>query len=104
MKNLFKVLLAMFMAFAMTACGSSSGSSNAADTEKGEGVMTYAEYDAAKVDDEVTIEAYVQAKQSWWNNSATIYTQDADGAYFIYGMACSEEEYDKLAQGTKIKV
>ena len=31
---------------------------------KGEGVMTYAEYLEAEVDDLVTIEAYVQAKQA----------------------------------------
>ncbi|MBO6048007.1 MAG: hypothetical protein J6P61_09745 [Erysipelotrichaceae bacterium] len=103
MKKLVKVLLAMFMAFALAACGS-SGSSNKADTEKGEGVMTYAEYDAAKVEDEVVIEAYVQAKQSWWENKATIYTQDADGAYFVYNMECSEEDYKKLETGTKVKV
>ena len=71
---------------------------------KSEGVMTYAEYAAAALDSEVVIEAYVQAKQGWWDNKATIYTQDADGAYFIYNMPCSEEEYAKLTTGTKIKV
>ena len=49
-------------------------------------------------------ESYVQAKQSWWEDKATIYTQDKDGAYFIYNMPCSEEEYEKLVPGTKIKV
>lgn len=66
--------------------------------------MTYAEYTAADLDSQVTIEAYVQAKQSWWENQATVYTQDADGAYFLYNMACSEEDYAKLEKGTKIKV
>ena len=66
--------------------------------------MTYAEYDAAAIDAQVVIEAYVQAKQSWWDNTATVYLQDGDGAYFVYGMACSEEDYAKLAIGTKIKV
>ena len=37
-------------------------------------------------------------------DKATIYTQDKDGAYFIYNMPCSEEEYEKLVPGTKIKV
>jgi hypothetical protein len=46
----------------------------------------------------------VQAKQSWWEDQATVYTQDEDGAYFLYNMACSEEDYDKLTVGTKIKV
>lgn len=71
---------------------------------KSEGVMTYAEYAAAEMDAEVVIEAYVQAKQSWWDNKATVYTQDPDGAYFLYEMACSEEDYAKLTVGTKIKV
>lgn len=76
----------------------------AAAEEKSEGVMTYAEYAAADVDTEVVIEAYVQAKQSWWDDKATVYTQDQDGAYFLYDMACSEEDYEKLVPGTKIKV
>lgn len=72
--------------------------------EKSEGVMTYAEYMDAAIDDEVVIETYVQAKQSWWEDKATLYTQDRDGAYFIYDAACSEEDYEKLVPGTKIKV
>ncbi len=71
---------------------------------KSEGVMTYAEYDAAALDSEVVIETYVQAKQSWWEDKATLYTQDKDGAYFVYNAVCSEADYDKLTPGTKIKV
>lgn len=90
---------------------SDAASSEAASTEasseadvKSEGVMTYEEYVAAALDTEVVVETYVQAKQSWWENKATIYTQDQDGAYFIYEMACSQEDYEKLTVGTKIKV
>ena len=75
-----------------------------ADDVKSEGVMTYEEYVAADIDSEVVIETYVQAKQEWWEDQATVYTQDQDGAYFLYNMACSEEDYDKLTVGTKIKV
>ncbi len=71
---------------------------------KGEGVMSYTDYAAAPLDSEVVVETYVQAKQSWWEDKATFYTQDQDGAYFIYEMACSQEDYDKLVPGTKIKV
>ena len=71
---------------------------------KSEGVMTYAEYDAAELDTGVTVETYVQGKQSWWDNKATLYTQDGDGGYFIFEMPMSEEEYKKLTDGTKIKV
>ncbi len=82
----------------------------AEDTEAAEesgdeaGVLSYEEYMAAELDTEVTIQAYVQAKQSWWENQATVYAQDPDGGYFIYNMACSEEDYDRLTPGTKIQV
>ncbi len=67
-------------------------------------VMTHADYVAAAIDTKVVVETYVQAKQSWWENKATLYTQAQDGAYFIYELPCTEEEYAKLVPGTKIKV
>ncbi len=67
-------------------------------------VMTHAEYVAAELDTQVVVETYVQAKQSWWEDKATVYTQAEDGAYFLYEMACSEEDYEKLTPGTKIRV
>jgi hypothetical protein len=78
-------------------------------TEEAAGdVMTHDDYVAAELDSEVTVETYVQAKQGWWENegvgNATFYTQAEDGAYFIYNMPCSEEEYEQLTPGTKIKV
>ena len=109
MKKLTALLLAGAMVFACVGCGSNGGNadggSNGGDTDaKSEGVMTYDEYVAAALESEVVIETYVQAKQSWWDNQATVYTQDKDGAYFLYNMACSEEDYAKLTTGTKIKV
>ena len=94
MKKLLCVLLVMLLAVSATAFAE----------EKSEGVMTYAEYLAAEIDDEVVIETYVQDHQSWWDGKVTVYTQDQDGAYFIYEMACSEEDAAKLVPGTKIKV
>ena len=67
-------------------------------------VLSYEEYMAAELDSEVTIQAYVQAKQSWWEDKATVYLQDQDGGYFAYEMACSEEDYEKLTEGTLIQV
>ena len=73
-----------------------------------EGVMSYADYVAAAVDTEVCVETYVQAKQAWWEDNgvgqATFYTQNQDGAFFVYNLPCSQEDYDKLVPGTKIKV
>lgn len=119
MKKLLSLLMALTLVSACVGCGASEGSASSADTSasseadtnaaeaedtKSEGVMTYAEYAAAALDSEVVIEAYVQAKQSWWEDQATVYAQDKDGAYFLYNMACSEEDYAKLTTGTKIKV
>ena len=67
-------------------------------------VMSHEEYVAAALDTEVKVETYVQAKQSWWDNKATIYAQSPDGAYFIYNMGISQEDYEKLVPGTKIIV
>lgn len=97
MKKLTTLLLAGVLALSCVACGG-----------KEEKAMTYAEYDAAELDSEVVIEAYVQAKQGWWEKEGqgvvTVYTQDEDGAYFIYEMPCTKEENEKLTVGTKIKV
>ena len=67
-------------------------------------LMTYEEFVAAPVEYEVLVETYVQGKQSWWDNKATIYTQNEDGAFFLYEMPISEEDYNKLTVGTKISV
>lgn len=96
MKKFASLLLASVLLVSLTACGSSD--------KKSEGVMTYEEYAAAELDTEVTIETYVQATQSWWQDSITVYSQDKEGGYFMYGMACSEEDAAKLVPGTKIKV
>ncbi|MBO4848531.1 MAG: hypothetical protein J5586_05210 [Clostridia bacterium] len=100
MKKILAIVLVAVMALAVFA-----GCKKAPKGDpKSEGVMTYAEYVAAELETKVVIETYVQAKQSWWDNKATVYTQDHDGAYFLYNMTCSEEDYAKLVPGTKIKV
>ena len=67
-------------------------------------VMSYADFVAADIDAPVCVETYVQAKQSWWDNKGTFYTQNEEGAYFLYEMGCTQEEYDQLVPGTKIRV
>jgi len=114
MKKILVLAACTMLAFACVGCGKKDDKENkennvnqenqVADDVKSEGVMTYAEYMAAAMDSEVVIETYVQAKQSWWEDKATVYTQDKDGAYFLYNMACSEADYEKLVPGTKIKV
>lgn len=97
MKKLLALLLALCMVLTFAAC-------QAEDIHaKSEGVMTHAEYLAAEVGSEVTVECFVQATQSWWEDTITIYAQDKDGGYFLYNMACSEEMSKKLVPGTKIR-
>ena len=102
MKKFLALTLALVCVFAFAACD--FGGEETFVDQKSEGVMTYDEYVDAKIDDEVVVEGYVQATQSWWDNKITVYLQDTDGAYFIYEMACTEAEAAKLVPGTKIKV
>ena len=117
MKKIIALLLATMMLLSFAACTSTN---NEEETTKADEttvadetteaaadeveVMTYAEYEAAELDAKVVIEAYVQATQSWWEDKITVYTQDKDGAYFLYELACSEEDAAKLTPGTKIRV
>lgn len=97
MKKLLAALLALMlvctMAFSLVACGDDDNNA-----------LTYAEYMAAAKDSVVTVECYVQAHQSWWNDKVTVYAQDDNGGYFLYEMQCSETDAAKLVPGTKIIV
>ncbi len=104
MKKVLAMLLVLALAVSMIACTQKGGNDSAAEVTG----MTKAEYDAAAVDTEVEVVTYVQAKQGWWENEgvgmATFYTQAKDGAYFLYNMPCSKEDYDKMTEGTQLKV
>ena len=93
MKKLFAAMLALVVALGAYALA--------------EDAMSYADFVAAEIDDEVTIEAYVQAHQGWWDNNGTgnvtIYAQDEEGGYFLYNAVATREEAEKLVPGTKIR-
>lgn len=91
MKKIIAMLLVMTMALALAGCSGSKA-------------MTHEQYMAAEMQAEVTVETYVQAHQSWWDNKVTVYCQSPDGAYFLYELSCSEEDAAKLTPGTKIRV
>jgi len=96
MKRILALVFAAVMMLSIVSCGEKVTP------------MTYEEYAAAALDSEVIVETYVQAKQSWWEEDgqgyATLYTQDENGAYFIYKMACPKEDYDKFVDGTKLRI
>ncbi len=127
MKKLMSTILALSMTLALAGCAGGTTETQAPETTPASetdsqtadesvadestsadasDVMSYEEYMAADLDTQVTIQAYVQGKQSWYadQETATVYAQDQDGAYFLYDMACSEEDYDLLVPGTKIQV
>ncbi len=129
MKKLIAMLLVLCMVLAFAACapaadvdddstpaGNSTDGTDATDTtdatdggngDEGNGevtVMTYEQYMAAEIDAPVRIETYVQATQSWWDNQITVYCQGPDGAYFLYNLACMEEDAASLVPGAKIRV
>ena len=120
MKKIIALLLALSLLAAFAGCGKKDEAPAAteapattettADQAPVETVlpeaesMSYAEYMAAPVDTPVCVETYVQAHQSWWDNKVTVYCQSPDGAYFLYELACSEEDAAKLVPGTKIRV
>lgn len=127
MKKFLAILLAALMTLTFVGCDNANNvedgtdtsatttdaatteATTEADTEavadvKGEGVMTHAEFIAAELDAEVVIETYVQATQSWYKDQITVYSQDKEGGYFLYKMACAEADAAKLVPGTKIKV
>ncbi len=112
MKKIIAIILATVFVLAFAACGKTGTDtpvntgevSDTAPVDEPAKVMSHAEYVAAELDSPVTVETYVQAKQSWWEGKATIYTQAEDGAYFLYQMPCTEEEFNALTTGTKIRV
>ena len=133
MKKKLAVLMALACAAALTACGGSSSGSSAEPAESAAAsvetsvesavesatdsvvstepgtidesqAISYDEFMALEFDEPVIISTYVQAKQAWWDNKATLYTQTPEGAYFIYEMPMTEVEYEALVPGTKILV
>ena len=98
-----KKILALVMALALVVCSAAA----LAEEVK---ILTHEEYlayVAPEGDEEaapITVETYVQAHQSWWDNKVSVYAQSEDGAYFIYNMTCSQEDAEKLVPGTKIRV
>ena len=109
MKKTLNWLLALGLAATVAGCSSGEPAANGGDTPKDEPEVTvdltsYKDFVNAKEGDPVVVETYVQAKQSWWDNKATLYTQNEDGAFFVYEAEISEEDYNKLVEGQKIRV
>ena len=126
MKKLIAMLLALVMVLSFAACAKTEAPAATeaateavvetapAAAEEGvldggadiavDAVLNHEEFMAAELESVVCVETYVQGHQSWWDNKITVYCQSPDGAYFLYELACSEEDAAKLVPGTKIRV
>ena len=109
MKKVLSLAVVAAMALSVFACSAETAETSAEETQAAASeldYMSYEEYDAAALDSEVTVLCTVMATQSWWEDKITVYAQafDGDGAYFIYNMACSEEDSVNLGAGTTILV
>ena len=87
-----------------SAQGGAGEKPSARNNSKSQGVMTYKEYMDAPADSSVVIEAYVDEAEEWKDGRTTVTASDGDGTYLIYRLSCSEDEYQKLAKDTRIKV
>ena len=132
MKKFIAILLMLTFVVCAVACGNNDGNvedTTVADTtvedttvedttvedttvedttaeEVDDGVMSYDEYVAADLDTEVTVIGYVQGAQAYAEQygNTSLYLQDEDGAYFVYRLACSAEDYALFTEGTAVKV
>lgn len=66
--------------------------------------LSYAEFMEAENDEQVTIQAVIQDRCTWYNNAASFYLADNDGGYYVYNMPCTAEQYEELVPGTEVKV
>ncbi len=124
MKKLIAMLLALVMVMALAACTpaektpettqaapetteatteATEEATEAATQPSGE-VMTYEQYAAAELKTPVVIESCIQAVESWWDGVMHLYLQDEVGAYYVYNLACTEEESKALVPGVTVRI
>jgi len=117
MKKLLTVLLSLLVVLTIAGCAKKEEPAPAPEAEtpaeetpaetpaEEVKVSTYEEFAALPTDGSavVTIEAYVQAAQNYDGATASLYLQDKDGAYFVYGAQLSEEDYAKIVESTDMK-
>ena len=109
MKKLIALLLALTMLVAIAGCNTNKpvetkpAETKPAETQPASNAMSYAEYVAAANDTEVVVEAYVAAVESWWDGNLQVYALTDEGGYYIYNLACTQEEAAKFVPGTLVR-
>ncbi len=130
MKKLLAMILALVMIFALAACGKTAAPAAAPAAseapaeaaapaeeapaeeapeeiiEEAEPVMTHEEFMMADMDSEVVVEGYISAvyKYSEEYGNTSFFMQADDGAYFVYRIPCTAEDYEAFQVGQKIRI
>jgi len=110
MKKLLVLLFAIVCVFALASCNKEENPSDKDnDKDKDPGTVTvnsYAEFMAAEDGDDVVIEGYIQAVQTFVPayGNITFYMADNDGSYYVYRAPSDQELADKLVPGAHVRV
>ena len=130
MKKLLAMILALVMIFALAACGKTAAPAAAPAAseapaeaeapaeeapaeeapeeiiEETEPVMTHEEFMMADMDSEVVVEGYISAVQQFSEEygNTSFFMQADDGAYFVYRIPCTAEDYEAFQVGQKIRI
>lgn len=116
MKKLLILLLALVMIVGLFACGNQTDppvvdvptdppATDAPTEEPTAGIIGYADFMAAPIGAQVTVETCIQDVEEWRDGMLRLYTQNGEGAYYIHSLACTEEDaWGVLNPGAKILV
>ncbi len=130
MKKLLAMILALVMIFALAACGktaapaaapaaSEAPAEAAAPAEEApaeeapeevpveeEPVMTHEEFMMAELETEVVVEGYISSVYTYSEEygNTSFFMQADDGAYFVYRIPCTAEDYEAFQVGQKIRI
>lgn len=119
MRKLIALLLALLLAVSLIACGDppdapvvdvptdplTTDAPTEEPTEPGAKVLTHDEFLAAPIDAIVTVVTNIQDVTERLDGIVQLYTQNAEGAYYIRDLACTEEDaFGVLNPGAKIQI
>ena len=100
MKKLLAVLFALMMVLSLSACSKPAPEVEPAPTA----ANNYQDYVDAAVDTELELIMSVQGHQAWNDGKITVYAQDDEGGYFLYGANADEDLAKVLEPGALIRV
>lgn len=67
-------------------------------------VLDYAGFLNADGSEPVCIESFLQEKETLQEGRTRLFLQDEQGAYEVFGLACTPEEYEALTPGRRLRI